>query len=95
MDPLRHPDLVELTHRLRTRYEQVVQAEQDAAVVMRQRRLTLRDLLIEAEDRGDRIRLTTSSGATIEGTPRAVGLDHVAIGTSIVAIFHIEIAEWS
>jgi hypothetical protein len=95
MDPLRHPDLIEITHRLRTQYERIVQAEQDAAVVMRERRRTLRDLLIEAEDRGERVRLKTSAGTTIEGTPNGVGLDHVTIGTSTVAIFHIEIAEFA
>lgn len=94
MDPLRHPDLVEVTHRLRARYEQIVQAEQDAAAVMRQRRLTLRDLLIEAADRGDHVRLTTAGGKSVEGTPEVVGLDHVAVGTSTVAIFHIAIAEF-
>jgi hypothetical protein len=39
--------------------------------------------------------LKTSAGTTIEGTPNGVGLDHVTIGTSTVAIFHIEIAEFA
>jgi len=95
MDPLRHPDLVEITHRLRSQYERILQAEQEAAVVMRRRRQTLRDLLIEAEDRHERVRLTTNGGATLEGTLKAVGLDHVTVGTTTVALFHIEIAEFA
>jgi hypothetical protein len=95
MDPLRHPDLVEITHRLRSQYEQILEAEQEAAVVMRRRRQTLRDVFILAEDRHGNVRVTTSGGATLEGPLEAVGLDHVTIGTTTVALFHIEIAEFA
>ena len=95
MDPLRHPDLVEITHRLRSQYERILQAEQEAAVVLRRRRQTLRDLLIEAEDRHACVRLITNGGTTLEGALETVGLDHVTIGTTAVALFHIETAEFT
>jgi hypothetical protein len=94
MDPLRHPDLVEVTRRLRSQYEQVAQAEEAAAAIMYQRRQTLRDRMIEAEDRGEQVRVTTTGGLTWEGVPRMVGLDYMMIGSTALALFHIEHAEF-
>jgi hypothetical protein len=94
MDPLRHPDLVEITHRLRSHYERVMNAEQDAAAIMYRRTQTLRDRMIDAEDRGDGVRITTTGGRVIEGPVTAVGLDHVTIGRTTVALFHVEIVEF-
>lgn len=90
MDPLRHPDLIEITRKLRIQYEQILQAEQDAAALMRRRHQTLRDRLIEAEDRDERVRITTTSGLTVEGIPTAIGLDYMLICDTAVSLFHIE-----
>lgn len=93
MDPLRHPDLVELTHRLRSQYELVRGAEQEAAAVVHRRTQTLRDRFLEAEDRQERAIVTTIDGATVEGPVTGVGLDHVLVAGFVVPLSHITRAE--
>ncbi len=80
-DPLRHPDLVDLGRELRKRFAAVSSAEQEAAAAVRRRRRTLRDRLLDAEDRNDRIRVWTAA-ATFSGTVEAVGADHLVIATT-------------
>lgn len=75
-----HPDLVEVDERLQTRLEAVLEAEQQAAAIIARRSATLRDRLIEAEDRGAPVTLHTASGSH-SGLMEAVGADHVEIGT--------------
>jgi transcription elongation GreA/GreB family factor len=93
VDPLRHPDLVEVTRRIRSHYDRVLQAELDAAAILQRRRQTLRDRLIEAEDRGERVAVTTTAGSTFEGPVAGVGLDYVIVGDTTVATFHIVSAD--
>lgn len=79
MDPLRHPDLVDITRRLRRQWEQVVDAEQAAARATWRRRRSLRDRLIDAEDRSEHATLWCMDGRSAAGTVQAVGSDHVVI----------------
>lgn len=78
MDPLRHPDLVELSRKLRRQLDSVLAAEQAAAAATLRRRRTLRDRLLDAEDRTERITLHTASQSWT-GTVAAVGADHVLL----------------
>lgn len=82
MDSLRHPDLVEMAGDLRHVIDAVLGAEQAAAVVAHRRLRTLRDVLIEAEDRGAVVKIDTPNGPR-EGRP-IVGADHVVVGSSVV-----------
>lgn len=75
-----HPDLVELDERLLARIEAVLEAEQQAAAVMARRSATMRDRLIEAEDRGATVTLHTISGSH-SGLMETVAADHVEIAT--------------
>jgi len=93
MDPLRHPDLIEISRRLRHQLAQVLEAEQEAAAITLRRRSTLRDRLLEAEDRDEAIRITCIDGGSRRGNVSAVGVDHVVLENgeteAYVAIVHI------
>lgn len=79
MDPLRHPDLIAISRRLRHQLSQVLEAEQEAAAVTLRRRSTIRDRLLDAEDRAETIRVTGIDGTTRTGRVDAVGTDHVVL----------------
>jgi hypothetical protein len=79
MDPLRHPDLIDMSRRLRKQWERVVEAEQAAARAAWWRRRTLRDRLIDAEDRAEHTTLWSIDGRSSTGIVQAVGSDHVAL----------------
>lgn len=79
MDPLRHPDLIELSHLLRDQLDAVLNAEQEAAAAARRRRRTLRDRLLEAEDRGETITVGDVAGRQTTGRVTGVGADHVTL----------------
>ncbi len=81
MDPLRHPDLIEVSRHLRRQWERVVEAEQAAARATWLRRRTLRDRLIDAEDRGEQATLWCIDGRASTGLVGAVGSDHVVLLT--------------
>ena len=93
MDPLRHPDLIEISRRLRLQLAQVLEAEQEAAAITLRRRSTLRDRLLDAEDRGEIVRITCIDGAVRTGPVGAVGIDHVVLeakgAATYVALLHI------
>lgn len=93
MDPLRHPDLIEISRRLRHQLCQVLEAEQEAAAITLRRRSTVRDRLLDAEDRNEEIRVACGEGTIRQGKVAAVGVDHVVLETgtavSYVAIPHI------
>lgn len=97
MDPLRHPDLVEISRRLRRQLCEVLEAEQEAAAVTLRRKSTLRDRLLDAEDRNEEIFLTCADGTDRSGQVVAVGVDHVvleaAMVISYVSIAHIVAVE--
>ncbi|MEN8234274.1 MAG: DUF2642 domain-containing protein [Actinomycetota bacterium] len=79
MDPLGHPDLVRLGRSLRNRLDDTLDAEQAAARAAAHRRLTMRDRLLESEDRTEQVVLSTIDGGVYRGVVDAVGIDHVAI----------------
>ncbi len=81
MDPLRHPDLIEISRTLRRRWEQVVEAEQAAARAAWWRRRSVRDRLIDAEDREEVAAVLSIDGRTTTGLIQAVGSDHVVVRT--------------
>lgn len=88
MDHLRHPDLVDVAHSLRATHDAVLAASQRAAQIAHRRTRTLRDLLLEAEDRGDPVTVHTLSGP-IEGRV-CVGDDVVVVaGRNVVALHAI------
>jgi len=94
VDPLRHPDLVELTRRLRSQFEEVLGAEQEAAATLHRRTRTLRDRFLDAEDRQERAIVVTVEGSIIDGTITGVGLDHVTVDRLVVPLFHITQAQF-
>jgi hypothetical protein len=79
LEPLQHPDLRRLGNELRRRHDDILDAELHAARAAARRRRSLRDLLLEAEDRGDPARLATADGQWHAGRITAVGSDHVEI----------------
>jgi hypothetical protein len=97
MDPLRHPDLIEVSRRLRRQLNQVLEAEQEAAAISMRRRSSIRDRLLDAEDRNELIRVGCSDGITRMGRVAAVGVDHVVLETggalAYVGIPHIVAVE--
>lgn len=86
-DPLRHPDLVEVSQKLRLQWERVVKAEQAAARATWRRRRSLRDRLIDAEDRRELATLWSIDGRASVGKVRAVGSDHVELQTGTKSRF--------
>ena len=78
-DPLHHPDLIEIAHRMRHQLDAVLQAEQDAAAASMRRRRLLRDRLLEADDRAEKVSVTDTSGRTWTGSITGVGVDHFTL----------------
>ena len=74
-----HPDLRALGRRLRVEMDETLRAEQYAARVSAQRRTTIRDRFLMAEDRAERLNIEVVDGTDISGTVVAVGVDHVVI----------------
>jgi len=93
LDPLRHPDLARLGRRLRETYDDTLDAEQAAALAAIRRRRSLRDVLLEASDRGAVGVISCGDGQIHRGVVTAVGSDHVVLGTGewdrFVALEHI------
>lgn len=92
-DPLRHPDLEHIARRLRGQYDEVLEAEQHAALAASRRLRSLRDRLLEAEDRGEQAIASCSDGQRYRGLVEAVGTDHVVLSeegrTRFVSIGHV------
>lgn len=92
-DPLRHPDLARMGRRLRAQLDGVLEAEQDAARAVQRRRRTLRDILLEAEDRRSVAVVTAGDGLHFRGEVVAVGADHVVLADEgrerCVALDHV------
>jgi hypothetical protein len=93
MDPFSHPDLERLGRTLRDRLDETLIAEQSAARSAARRRRTLRDTLLESEDRSDTVVMSAIDGHTYRGVVEAVGVDHVVLIDSgrftHIAISHI------
>jgi len=88
-----HPDLRALGRRLRLEMDETLRAEQYAARVSAQRRSTIRDRLLLAEDRAEDLIVDVSGGAVTQGVVLAVGADHVVVASrgtqSWIALQHI------
>jgi hypothetical protein len=73
--------------------DETLRAEQYAARVSARRRSTIRDRLLMAEDRAERLNIEVVDGSDICGTIVAVGLDHVVVadgrGHCWVALAHV------
>lgn len=97
MDPFRHPDLIDVSRRLRLQLAEVLEAEQEAAAITLRRRTTIRDRLLDAEDRNELVRITPIEGGARTGTVAAVGADHVVLDAGTTAVYvtltHIAIIE--
>jgi hypothetical protein len=79
-DELRsHPDLEQLGRQLRLELDETLRAEQHAARISAQRRSTLRDRLLLAEDRAETLNVEVTDGSDIHGVVIAVGADHVVL----------------
>ncbi len=74
-----HPDLSALGRSLRAEMDETLRAEQYAARVAAQRRRTLRDRFLLAEDRAERLHVAVVDGTDIAGQVVAVGADHVVV----------------
>ncbi len=97
-DPLRHPDLARLGRVLRDQLDDTLDAEQHAARAAARRRRSIRDVLLEAEDREAGARVSCTDGQLYRGTVAAVGTDHVVLasddgGRRLVALTHIVTVE--
>lgn len=90
---LAHPDLAALGERLQIELDETLRAEQHAARVSAQRRSTIRDRLLMAEDRAEHLLLDLTGDRSAAGSVLAVGADHVIVrssgGPSWIAIHHI------
>ena len=75
----RHPDLAALGKRLRHEMDETLRAEQHAARVSAQRRSTIRDRALLAEDRAERVELEVAGGSVVAGLVLAVGADHLVL----------------
>lgn len=91
-----HPDLVDFQDMVRRRFQETLEYEQEAALLQIQRMSTLRDRLLDAEDGALLVRIWVRGGHLCEGTPAAVGQDHVELGNSrtmIIPFASIEMLE--
>ena len=79
MEPNGHPDLVHIGRILRERMDRTLDAEMEATRAAARRSRSVRDLLLTAEDRRDRVEVTTTDGSTQVGVITAVGVDHLEI----------------
>lgn len=82
MDPFSHPDLARLGRDLRSRLDDTLEAEQEAARSAAQRRMSLRDRLILSADKSELVLLSTADGHIYRGVVTAVGTDHVVVEDS-------------
>ena len=93
MDPFSHPDLERLGRTLRVRLDETLDAEQAAARAAARRRRTLRDRLIESEDRSEEVVLACVDGHIYRGCVEAVGMDHLVLREAgrdrFVALLHV------
>ena len=76
-----HPDLIEIDHHIHAQFDRVLRAEQEAADVARRRTSTLRDRLLDFEERGEPVSVA-HGGGTVTGSVEAVAADHVEIATA-------------
>ncbi len=81
-----HPDVVAIDAMISERFQMVLDAEHRAALTAVTRFTSLRDRLIEIEDRAEPVTINTGSGPH-HGVVTAVGIDHIVVedaSTSVV-----------
>ncbi len=82
---------------MRARIDRTLDAEMEAARAAARRRRSIRDRLLDAEDRSATVSISTLDGSIRRGVVEAVGSDHVELlhaGTWFaIAIQHISIVE--
>ena len=92
-----HPDLVDLDARIRIRLDSVLQAEEEAAAVYARRTTSLRDRLIDLEEREVAVEVFTTTGRH-RGHVTAVGRDHLELtspeGEVIVRLRRVVALAW-
>ena len=97
LDPLRHPDLRQLGHELRRQMDDTLDAELSAARAAARRRRTLRDVLLTAEDRNERVLVAAGDGQVYSGRVTAVGADHCELDeagtTRLIVLGHISMVQ--
>lgn len=76
-----HPDLIDVARRLRRRFDAVLEAEREAAEVIARRTTSLRERLIEVEDRLAEAVVLTTTGSVFEAMSLTVASDHVELRT--------------
>ncbi|MGF1665807.1 MAG: hypothetical protein ACFCVC_06000 [Acidimicrobiia bacterium] len=84
-DSLDHPDLNDIGRTLQRRFDRILESEQEAAEVLARRTAGIRDRLIDAEDRGGFVTVTTVSSAIASGVVTAVAADHVELRLDLVS----------
>jgi hypothetical protein len=98
MDPRQHPDLARLGRQLRERLDDTLEAEQHAARAVALRRRTMRDRLLEAEDRTESVVVSAGDGQLYRGIIVAVGADHIVLADGeqerFVSLDHLVTAEF-
>ncbi len=97
MDALRHPDLVLLAKGMRATFDRVLEVEQAAAAVAHRRTRELREMLLELEDRGARVRIQVGGTGVGPAPVSAVGVDHLIVGAdrapTIIPLWAIDLVE--
>lgn len=73
-----HPDLIEIDRHIRHHLDRVLRAEQEAADLSRRRSASLRDRLIDLEERREAVVVAHTAGETA-GVVENVGADHVDV----------------
>ena len=92
-NPHDHPDLRRFEQQMDDEFDDILAAERHAARIAAQRRMTMRDRLVRAEDLQCTAVVKTTTG-TVSGRLSAVGTDHIVVGGDlIVAIAHIVTVE--
>lgn len=88
MDPLRHPDLIEVGRRLRETFDRAAAAELETIRVALARSRGLRDLLIEWEDEQRLVRVSLPTTTLTPMTIHGVGVDHLLLadGDRLLAV---------
>lgn len=79
IEPFDHPDLRDVGRLLRRQFDAVTEAEQHATDILIRRTTTLRDRMIEAEDRGSDVEIELIGGSRYRGRVLAASVDHIEI----------------
>ena len=88
-DDLSHPDLEALATRLDRRLAEVLRREQEAATIEARRMTTLRDRLLEMEDREQTATVVVRGGGSYTGVLQ-VAVDHVEVWGARRVVVHLD-----